>query len=117
MKASKLYLAAAQLVHERGGMFSCNAIYRAVVEPEAQISNGCCDEDHPAVRRYRNLFIPSDQISADSWLLESFDPNTGEANFSGESDPELKEWRMTALCLMSAIVADEERARARKAAK
>ena len=92
MKASEVYLRAAELVGCEEYYFSCNAIYKATE---------CCDK-YQLIDEYTALFCPVLNPTLCGWLKH----NNEAARWNHK---EIQRWRVLALLFMSQISKDEEK--------
>lgn len=92
MKASEVYLKAAEIVYRRGQFPSCNAINFVV--------NGDYQRVSYEAERYSKLFAPTENYSG-FWLHRA----------ASIEEDEMDDWRILALLFAHAICLDEERSR------
>lgn len=98
MKASEVYLLAAERMARSPGFGSCNAIWGSSRVPALGKGQNW---DGPYARPYRELFSPHGKKDQGGFWLEG--------HF--ETEDEKHQWRITALCLMSCIARDSERSK------
>ena len=96
MKSSEVYLRAAEMIAPSGSryQFACETLCAVVGQ------NWSCVASTPEIDRLAELFKP--EGAAFAWL--STDDGNGNCGY----DQIERDFRVLALCLMSAIAADEE---------